>query len=63
MDRLKAMQVFVRIAEQGSLTRAADVLGSSLPAVVRTLAALEAHLGVRLFQRSTRRIALTEDGR
>ncbi|WP_304303597.1 LysR family transcriptional regulator [Pseudacidovorax intermedius] len=63
MDRLKAMQVFVRIAEQGSLTRAAEVLGSSLPAVVRTLAALEAHLGVRLFQRSTRRIALTEDGR
>jgi len=63
MDRLKAMQVFVRIAEQGSLTRAADVLGSSLPAVVRTLAALEAHLGVRLFQRSTRRVALTEDGR
>jgi hypothetical protein len=40
MDRLKAMQIFVQIADHGSLTRAADVLGSSLPAVVRSLAAL-----------------------
>lgn len=63
MDRFKAMQTFVQIAEQGSLTRAAAALGSSLPAVVRQLAALESHLGARLFQRSTRRIALTEEGR
>jgi DNA-binding transcriptional LysR family regulator len=63
MDRLKAMQTFVEIAERGSLTKAADALGSSLPAVVRALAALEAHLGVRLFHRTTRRIALTEEGR
>lgn len=63
MDRLKAMHTFVQIAEQGSLTRAADALGSSLPAVVRSLAALEAHLGARLFQRTTRRIALTDEGR
>lgn len=63
MDRLKAMQTFVQIADQGSLTGAARALGSSLPAVVRSLAALEAHLGVRLFQRTTRRIALTEEGR
>jgi DNA-binding transcriptional LysR family regulator len=63
MDRLKAMQTFVQIAEHGSLTRAADALGSSLPAVVRSLAALEAHLGVRLFHRTTRRISLTEEGR
>lgn len=63
MDRLKAMQTFVQIAEQGSLTRAAGELGSSLPAVVRQLAALESHLGVRLLHRSTRRIALTEEGR
>jgi DNA-binding transcriptional LysR family regulator len=63
MDRLKAMQTFVQIADQGSLTRAADALDSSLPAVVRSLAALEAHLGVRLFHRTTRRISLTEEGR
>jgi len=63
MDRFKAMQTFVEIAEQGSLTRAAESLGSSLPAVVRSLAALEAHLGVRLFHRTTRRLSLTEEGR
>jgi len=63
MDRLKAMQTFVQIADHGSLTRAAEALGSSLPAVVRALAALEAHLGVRLFHRTTRRISLTEEGR
>ncbi|MBO9516171.1 MAG: LysR family transcriptional regulator [Variovorax sp.] len=63
MDRLKAMQTFVQIADQGSLTRAADALGSSLPAVVRSLASLEAHLGVRLFHRTTRRISLTAEGR
>ena len=63
MDRFKAMQAFVQIADQGSLTRAAEALGTSLPAVVRALAALEAHLGVRLFHRTTRRLSLTEDGR
>lgn len=57
------MQTFVHIADEGSLTKAADALGSSLPAVVRSLAALEAHLGVRLFHRTTRRISLTEEGR
>ncbi|MDP9914403.1 DNA-binding transcriptional LysR family regulator [Variovorax boronicumulans] len=63
MDRFKAMQTFVQIADQGSLTRAAEALGSSLPAVVRALAALEAHLDVRLFHRTTRRLSLTEEGR
>lgn len=63
MDKLKAMQAFIHIAEQGSLTAAAATLGASLPAVVRTLAALEAHLGVRLFNRTTRRLSLTEEGR
>ena len=63
MDRFRAMQTFVRIAEAGSLTAAARDLGSSLPAVVRSLAAYESHLGVRLFHRTTRRISLTEEGR
>ena len=63
MDKLQAMSVFVKIAEKGSLTAAADSLGKSLPAVVRMLAALEENLQVRLFNRTTRRIALTEEGR
>jgi DNA-binding transcriptional LysR family regulator len=63
MDRFKAMQAFVQIAEQGSLTAAARALGTSLPSVVRMLAAYEMQLGARLFNRTTRRIALTEEGR
>ncbi|MCG5261891.1 LysR family transcriptional regulator [Cupriavidus gilardii] len=63
MDKLRAMQTFVRIVDKGSLTAAAASLGTSLPAVVRTLATLEAHLQVRLLNRTTRRLALTEDGR
>jgi DNA-binding transcriptional LysR family regulator len=63
VDKLKAMHIFVAIADHGGLTAAARALGSSLPAVVRSLAALEAQLGVRLFNRTTRRVALTEDGR
>lgn len=63
MDKLKAMQAFVQIAEAGSLTAAARALDSSLPAMVRTLAALEAHLGVRLVHRTTRRMSLTEEGK
>ena len=62
MDKLRAMQAFIHIAEEGSLTAAAQVMSSSLPAMVRTLAALEADLGVRLFNRTTRRISLTEEG-
>jgi len=63
MDKLQAMTVFVEIAEKGSLTAAANSLGKSLPAVVRMLAALEENLQVRLFNRTTRSIALTEEGR
>lgn len=63
MDKLKAMQAFIHIADQGSLTAAARVMASSLPAMVRTLAGFEAQLGVRLFNRTTRRLSLTEEGR
>ncbi len=63
MDKLRAMATFVRIAERGSLTRAARDLATSLPTVVRGLAGLEADLGVRLVNRTTRRMALTEEGR
>jgi len=63
MDKLRAMETFVHIVDTGSLTAAADALHSSLPSVVRTLAALEAELDVRLLNRTTRRIALTDEGR
>jgi len=63
MDKLRALETFAAIVDRGSLTAAADALGSSLPAVVRQLAALEAALGVRLLNRTTRRLSLTQDGR
>lgn len=63
MDKLKAMASFVRIVETGSLTAAAQRQDVSLTAVVRGLSALEQALGARLLNRTTRRIALTEEGR
>jgi DNA-binding transcriptional LysR family regulator len=53
----------VRIVEAGSLTAAADALGMSVPAVVRSLAALEQDVGVRLMHRTTRRSSLSDEGR
>lgn len=63
MDKFQSMHAFVQIAEHGSLTAAAEAIGKSLPTVVRILASLEESLQVRLFNRTTRRIALTEEGR
>jgi DNA-binding transcriptional LysR family regulator len=62
MDKFAAMKTFVRIVDAGSLTAAANSLGTSLPTVVRTLAALERELGVMLLRRTTRRLHLTDDG-
>jgi DNA-binding transcriptional LysR family regulator len=63
MDRLDELAIFVRIVEDGSLARAAGRLRRSPPAVTRALAALEGRLGVRLIDRTTRRLAPTEAGR
>ena len=63
MDKLRAMNTFVRIVESGSLTAAAGALNTSLPSVVRQLAALESALDIRLLNRTTRRLALTDEGR
>ncbi len=63
MDKLRALRTLIAIVDRGSLTSAADALGSSLPATVRSLAGLESELGVRLLNRTTRRLSLTEDGR
>jgi DNA-binding transcriptional LysR family regulator len=63
MDKFQSMELFVEIAERGSLTAAAEASGRSLPTVVRMLASLEEALQTRLFNRTTRRIALTDEGR
>jgi DNA-binding transcriptional LysR family regulator len=63
MDQLRAMRTFVRIVDSGSLTAAAEALGVSAPAVVRTLAALERSVGVRLLNRTTRRSSVSDEGR
>jgi DNA-binding transcriptional LysR family regulator len=62
MDKFRAMKTFVQIVETGSLTAAANALNTSLPTVVRALAALEHQLGVSLLNRTTRRIHLTDEG-
>jgi DNA-binding transcriptional LysR family regulator len=63
MDRLDAMTLFLAIAEAGSLAGAGRRLRVPVQTVSRKLAALEAHLGARLLTRTTRRLALTEEGR
>lgn len=62
MDRLEAMSMLVAAVETGSLSGAGRKLGVPLPTVSRKVAELEAHLGARLFVRSTRRLSLTEAG-
>jgi DNA-binding transcriptional LysR family regulator len=62
VDRLQSMAVFVRVAEQGSFSLAAHQMGLSKSAVSKHVAALEEHLGVRLLNRTTRRLVLTEVG-
>lgn len=62
MDRLTALQVFVTIVEQGSLSRAADNLDMSRAKVTRYLTELESWMDVRLLHRTTRRLSLTAAG-
>jgi DNA-binding transcriptional LysR family regulator len=62
MDRLDAMQLFVRVAELGSFATVAQQLGVARSVVTRRIAALESHLGVKLLARSTRRLSLTLEG-
>lgn len=62
MDRLDAMKLFVRVAELGSFAAVAQQLGVARSVVTRQIAGLEAHLGVKLMARSTRRLALTSAG-
>ncbi|HAL67954.1 MAG TPA: LysR family transcriptional regulator, partial [Pseudomonas sp.] len=62
MDRLTAMRVFVTVVDLGSQSAAAEHLLLSRPVVSRYLAQLEAWVGARLMQRTTRRLSLTAAG-
>ncbi|QNM96800.1 LysR family transcriptional regulator [Chitinimonas koreensis] len=62
MDRLRAFEVFVAVVARGSFSRAADALDTSPANVTRYVNELEAHLGTRLLNRSSRRLSLTESG-
>lgn len=61
-DKLNAMQVFRRVAELASFTRAADDLNITAATVSKHIAFLEKHLGTRLINRTTRRMNLTDAG-
>ncbi|MGJ4943388.1 LysR family transcriptional regulator [Bradyrhizobium sp. HKCCYLS1011] len=63
LDRLTGLEVMSKIAGTGSLSAAARTLGMSQTMVTKHLAALESRLGTKLFHRTTRRLAITEDGR
>jgi DNA-binding transcriptional LysR family regulator len=62
MDRLRAFEVFVTVVSRGSFTRAADALETSPANVTRYVNELEAHLGTRLLNRTSRKLSLTEGG-
>ncbi len=63
MDRLSSMEVFVKVVETGSFVAASDALGISRPMASKHVASLESTLGVRLLNRTTRTLSLTEAGR
>lgn len=62
MDQFREIELFVQVAESGSISRAAEVLNVSVSAASRYLFQLEARLGVQLVRRTTRRLTLTEAG-
>jgi len=62
MDQLLALRVFVRIAETGAFGKAADTLAIPRPTVTKLVQDLEAHLGIKLLQRTTRRVSVTPEG-
>src|SRR5580658_6958802 len=62
MDRLRAFEVFVTVVARQGFARAADALCTSPANVTRYIGELEAHLGTRLLNRSSRKLSLTESG-
>ena len=62
MDKLDAMRVFIEVAKHQSFVAAGEEMGMSAPATTRSIASLESRLGVKLFNRTTRHVRLTESG-
>ncbi|MGB3068961.1 MAG: LysR family transcriptional regulator [Ottowia sp.] len=62
MDRIDQLRIFIRVAQSGGFTVAADQLGLPRPTVSLAVQQLEARLGARLLNRTTRRVSLTQDG-
>lgn len=62
MDRFRSMETFVAVAKCGSYSRAAKQLGLTRAVMSRRVIELESHLGVRLLNRNTHRLSLTEQG-
>ena len=62
MDRFDAMRAFVRVVETGSFTKAAGNLGLSRTTVTQLVQQLEAHLRIKLLNRTTRKVNVTTDG-
>jgi DNA-binding transcriptional LysR family regulator len=62
MDRIDALRTYVRVAELGSFTQAADSLGLSKAGISGAIRELETQLGTRLLQRTTRKVQMTADG-
>ncbi|SIT48283.1 Transcriptional regulator, LysR family [Paraburkholderia ribeironis] len=62
MDRFEAMEIFTRVVEANSFTKVSESLDLPRAKVSRTIQALEEHVGVRLLNRSTRQVSVTEDG-
>jgi len=62
MDQLLAIRSFIRVAETGSFSRAADSLNMPKATVSKLIKELESHVGARLLQRTTRRVSVTADG-
>lgn len=63
LDRLTGLEVFTKVAATGSFSAAGRALGLSQTMVTKHIAALEAHLGVKLFHRTTRKLSITDAGR
>jgi DNA-binding transcriptional LysR family regulator len=63
MDRIRSLTIFIRVAESGSFSKCAEALRLGQPTISKVIDALESELGAKLFNRSTRTITLTEEGK
>jgi len=63
MDKLDALKMFAEVSKHQSFVATAEALGVSAPTVTKTIAALESHLGVKLFNRTTRIVRPTDSGK